>query len=174
MAHILRRLGQSALLPTKGELGEILSPPVIKFEDAMKLREQFYRDGLKWPYEHIVPGNPQPPPGAALYLERRKQKQEKRLERQKEIAAAMAKMPKLIEEYKASRKLNWDEVSLIDKLTLSQGQIKEKYIRRNGQCVGGETCIGQQRMMALAVRPSCHWLLLIDSQCTFRPSSYKV
>jgi hypothetical protein len=46
MANILRRLGKSALLPTKGPKGEILSPPIIQFEDAMKLREQFYKDRL--------------------------------------------------------------------------------------------------------------------------------
>lgn len=53
-----------------------------------------------------------------------------RLCRQKEIQEAMAKMPKLIEEYRAARRLNWDEVTPLDKLTLTQSQIREKYIKR--------------------------------------------
>jgi hypothetical protein len=50
--------------------------------------------------------------------------------RQQEIQEAMAKMPKLIEEYRAVRQLNWEEVSPLDKLTLTQSQIRDKYIKR--------------------------------------------
>ena len=32
--------------------------------------------------------------------------------------------------YVGHAKIKWDEVSALDKLTLSQGQIKEKYIKR--------------------------------------------
>ncbi|EFJ44669.1 hypothetical protein VOLCADRAFT_121291 [Volvox carteri f. nagariensis] len=50
--------------------------------------------------------------------------------REKEIADAMAAMPKRIAEYRASRKLDWSEVSALDRLLLTPGQIREKYIRR--------------------------------------------
>jgi hypothetical protein len=44
MAHLLRRLGEAALRPRHVN-GELL-PPLLTFQDALKLREQFYRDGL--------------------------------------------------------------------------------------------------------------------------------
>ena len=43
MAHILRRIGASALL--KRKVGDRTLPPLISGEEAMQLREQFYRDG---------------------------------------------------------------------------------------------------------------------------------
>jgi hypothetical protein len=43
MAHILRRIGASALL--KRKVGNRTLPPLISGEEAMRLREQFYRDG---------------------------------------------------------------------------------------------------------------------------------
>lgn len=151
MAHLLRQLGAAALKP-RIVAGKQLEP-AISFEQAMKLREQFYMNGQcvnytaplplpsplltlqpdlclflirTWPYESIVPGPPQPPPGGEQYLERKKLKEEakaKRLaglegqhslfqwrallvlacclpRRQKEIQTALAKMPQLIAEYK--------------------------------------------------------------------------
>ncbi len=44
MAHLLRRLGESALKVRRTGNNQAL-PPIIKFDDAMRLREQFYRDG---------------------------------------------------------------------------------------------------------------------------------
>ena len=44
MAHLLRRIGEAALKSRKTSDGKLL-PPLIGQEDAMKLREQFYRDG---------------------------------------------------------------------------------------------------------------------------------
>ena len=56
-------------------------------------------------------------------------KKEVRAARKQEISEAMAKMPKLIAEYRDSRKLDWALVTPLDKLLLTQGQIKEKYVR---------------------------------------------
>jgi len=50
--------------------------------------------------------------------------------RAKEIREAMAKMPQLIAQHKASLRLDWDEVSELDKLTLTRTAIKRKYIKR--------------------------------------------
>jgi hypothetical protein len=44
MAHLLRRIGEAALKGRKTSDGKFL-PPIISREDAMRLREQFYRDG---------------------------------------------------------------------------------------------------------------------------------
>mmetsp|Transcript_7103 Transcript_7103/g.15565 ORF Transcript_7103/g.15565 Transcript_7103/m.15565 type:complete len:137 (-) Transcript_7103:738-1148(-) len=128
MAHLLRRFGVAALKPREAD-GKLI-PAMITFREAMRLREQFYRDGLKWPYEDVVPGTPQPPPGADTYLKRQQEKAQKRAQREKEIKAAMAKMPQMIEEYRALRRLDWQEVTPLDKLTLSPRQIREKYVKK--------------------------------------------
>ncbi|KAG2485711.1 hypothetical protein HYH03_015595 [Edaphochlamys debaryana] len=96
----------------------------------MRLREEFYKNGLKWPHEGIVPGKPQEPPGCAAYIKRQEEKNAKRAARVKQISDAMAAMPKMITEYKASRRLDWEEVSAIDRLLLTPGQIKDKYVRK--------------------------------------------
>ncbi|GLC50176.1 hypothetical protein PLESTB_000350800 [Pleodorina starrii] len=96
----------------------------------MKLREQYYAIGLSWPFEDIVPGKPQLPPGSDKYAARQREKEQKRAAREKEIADAMASMPKRIADYRESRKLDWSEVSAIDRLLLTPGQIREKYVRR--------------------------------------------
>ncbi|GIL91732.1 hypothetical protein Vretimale_14861 [Volvox reticuliferus] len=128
MAHLLHRFGAKALLPRKK--GDKILPPLISFENALKLREQFYAIGFQWPYENIVPGKPQLPPGSEAYAARQREKEQKRAAREKEIADAMAAMPKRIAEYRESRKLDWSEVSALDRLLLTPGQIREKYVRR--------------------------------------------
>nr|8A22_AJ Chain AJ, mL64 [Polytomella magna]8APN_AJ Chain AJ, mL64 [Polytomella magna]8APO_AJ Chain AJ, mL64 [Polytomella magna] len=116
-AHYLQRFGEAAL------------PPLVPFSEALKIREEAYKLGQVWPFEHVVPGVPKAP-NATAYLERKKQKEEKRTKRAKEINDALAKMPQLIADYKAARKIDWAEVSIIDKLTLSKKQIREKYVKR--------------------------------------------
>ena len=44
MAHLLRRIGEAALKHRRTAEGKLI-PPLISLEDAMTLREQFYRDG---------------------------------------------------------------------------------------------------------------------------------
>eukprot|EP00955_Chlamydomonas_euryale_P095053 364909-Chlamydomonas_euryale.AAC.5 len=130
MAHLLARLGAAALRPRPGRGGGGALPPLIPREEAMRLREQFYASGEQWPYEDIVPGPPQEPHNAAAYLARAASKERMRAARNAEIKAAMARMPAMVAEYRAARKLDWSEVSPLDKLTMTQAQIKEKYIKR--------------------------------------------
>lgn len=128
MAHLLYRFGARALLPKN--IGDKRLPPMISRDNALKLREQFYAAKQQWPYEHIVPGVPKLPPGSQQYLARQQAKQEKRAARAKEIQDALSKMPKLIGDYRESRRLDLSEVSQLDKLTLSRGQMYEKYVKR--------------------------------------------
>lgn len=44
MAHLLHRLGAKALLPRQAPGGQAL-PPLISFQQALKLREKFYAIG---------------------------------------------------------------------------------------------------------------------------------
>ena len=44
MAHLLRRIGEAALKSRRTADGHLI-PPLIRREEAMTLREQFYRDG---------------------------------------------------------------------------------------------------------------------------------
>ncbi|GFR47247.1 hypothetical protein Agub_g8932 [Astrephomene gubernaculifera] len=128
MAHLLHRFGARALLPRKD--GEKLLPPLLGLQEALKLREQYYVAGRPWPFEDIVPGRPQPPPGCEAYEARKKEKAQKQAAREKQISDAMTAMPKLIAEYKASRRLDWTEVSALDRLLMTSGQIREKYVRK--------------------------------------------
>eukprot|EP00775_Hariotina_reticulata_P002979 gene2979-3262_t len=94
----------------------------------MVLRKQWLAEGKEWPYEHIVPGVAKNDPS----FNGGKQKGHKRYlvaeERKKKIEAAMTKMPQLIAEYKASRRIPWDDVSPADKLLLTTKQIRDKYV----------------------------------------------
>lgn len=101
MAHLLARLGAKALLPRRD--GDKLLPPLIGAAEALRLREQFYAIGQQWPYENIVPGKPPSPPGCKAYLERQKAKEAKRAARAKQVAEAMANMPKTVADYKVRR-----------------------------------------------------------------------
>ncbi len=44
MAHILYKLGAAALQPRR--LADKVLPPLIQHEEAMQLREQFYKEGV--------------------------------------------------------------------------------------------------------------------------------
>lgn len=48
--------------------------------------------------------------------------------RAKHIEECMAKMPDLIEEYRASRRVKWEDVSAADKMLLNAKQIRFKYV----------------------------------------------
>mmetsp|Transcript_5431 Transcript_5431/g.14665 ORF Transcript_5431/g.14665 Transcript_5431/m.14665 type:complete len:136 (-) Transcript_5431:790-1197(-) len=128
MAHLLWKFGEAALKPSQN--GNKLLPPLVSFSQAMKLRSQFYKEGQPWPYEHIVPGAPQPPSGAEAYLKRQEAKELRRQQRVKEIQDAMAKMPQMIARHKELLRLDWNEVSQVDKLTMTRTAIKKSYIRK--------------------------------------------
>ncbi|KAL6763297.1 hypothetical protein V8C86DRAFT_2498377 [Haematococcus lacustris] len=128
MANLLYRMGAAALLPRKKAGGQVL-PALIDLDTAMRLREKFYQEGQVWPYEHIVPGLPQPPKGSEAYLKRQKAKELKKQARLKEVQDAMAQMPQLVEQYRARRVIDWEQVSAVDKLTLTRTAIRHKYIR---------------------------------------------
>ncbi|KAJ9510999.1 hypothetical protein QJQ45_027876 [Haematococcus lacustris] len=104
MANLLYRMGAAALLPRKKAGGQVL-PALIDLDTAMRLREKFYQEGQVWPYEHIVPGLPQPPKGSEAYLKRQKAKELKKQARLKEVQDAMAQMPQLVEQYRAVNRL---------------------------------------------------------------------
>ena len=53
-----------------------------------------------------------------------------REERRQRVADAMAKMPQLIAEYRAARKVPWDEVTPVDRLLLTRRQIRDKYVTK--------------------------------------------
>eukprot|EP00878_Enallax_costatus_P006385 GHUV01006696.1.p1 GENE.GHUV01006696.1~~GHUV01006696.1.p1 ORF type:complete len:133 (+),score=20.24 GHUV01006696.1:226-624(+) len=127
MSHILRRLGDAALKFRQVGPNKFL-PPILSRRRALVIRKEWLAQGKEWPYEHIVPGIPKndPPYNGG------KQKGHKRYisqeERQQKITAAMAKMPQLIADYRASRRIPWDSVSPADKLLLTTKQIREKYV----------------------------------------------
>jgi hypothetical protein len=127
-AHLLWSMGAAALKPFKS--GKKLMPPRIGYAQAMRLREEFYKEGQTWPYEHIVPGVPKPPLGVEAYLLRQEAAKKERQRRAKEIQDAMQKMPELIAQHKELLRLDWEEVTQLDKLTLSRSAIKRKYINR--------------------------------------------
>lgn len=123
-AHILYKLGEKALKQTKN------GSPIISRTQAMQLRAQFHREDQPWPYEDIVPGPPQMPPGSAAYLNRKAAKTAAKQARLKEIQDAMAKMPTLVSQYRAARKMDWDEVEPVDLLTMTRTAIRQKYVKR--------------------------------------------
>eukprot|EP00879_Flechtneria_rotunda_P003410 GHRR01003638.1.p1 GENE.GHRR01003638.1~~GHRR01003638.1.p1 ORF type:complete len:133 (+),score=39.51 GHRR01003638.1:135-533(+) len=129
MSHILRRLGEAALQFRRVGPNKYL-PPILSRRRALVIRKEWLTDGKEWPYEHIVPGIPKndPPYNGG------KQKGHKRhiiqQERQQKIEAAMAKMPQLIADYRASRRIPWEAVTPADKLLLTIRQIREKYVYR--------------------------------------------
>jgi hypothetical protein len=45
MAHLLWKLGEAALKPRMAKSGGKLLPPLVSFEEAMRLREQVYAHG---------------------------------------------------------------------------------------------------------------------------------
>jgi hypothetical protein len=75
----------------------------------------------EWPYEHIVPGAPKNDPPYRGGRQKGHARDHEREERQQRIAAAMAKMPQLIAEYRVRffpgsgpyRARGWEGFSLV-------------------------------------------------------------
>eukprot|EP00798_Chlamydomonas_sp_ICE-L_P031429 gene31429-6605_t len=106
MAHLLRRFGAKALKQRYVD-GYIL-PPMLSSGDAMKLREQFYRDGQM-----------------VLQYERSKS----RSNFEGLVYRIQGSFHLCLYSY-ALRRLDWTEITPLDKLTLSPRQIREKYVKR--------------------------------------------
>lgn len=127
MSHILRRLGEAALQFRKVGGSKFL-PPIISRRRAMVLRKEWLAEGKEWPYEHIVPGKPKNEQPYNNGKQRGHKRFAEQAERQQKIDAAMAKMPQMIADYRASRRIPWDAVTPADKLLLTVRQIREKYV----------------------------------------------
>ncbi|GBF89103.1 hypothetical protein Rsub_01820 [Raphidocelis subcapitata] len=129
MAHILRRLGEAALQARRvGSNANIWLPPIVSRRQAMEIRHEWLAEGKEWPFEHIVPGLPKNDAPYNAGRQKGHKRDGERAEREARIKAAMQKMPQLIAEYRASRKIPWDDVTPVDKLLMTRRQIREKYV----------------------------------------------
>lgn len=128
MAHILQRLGEAALMFR--QVGQKTLPPIISRRQAAAIKRQYDELGKPWPYAHLFPGpakNQEPYNGMRQKGHKRLREQESR---QAEIEKKMQQMPSIIAEYRASRRIKWEEVPLVDRLLLSRRQIRDKYLKK--------------------------------------------
>lgn len=136
MSYLLQvalRLGDAAFKFRQVSPGRVIGP-IISLRQAKLLRKEFAKRGLAWPFDPL-PASAHVNPTALEYPKQGVKKghvkrDERRNMRAKLIEESMAKMPTLIAEHKASKRVPWEDVTPTDRLLLSARKIKEKYLKR--------------------------------------------
>jgi hypothetical protein len=131
MSHILQRLGEAALAFRK--VGEKTLPPIVSRRQAAAIKRQYDAAGKPWPYEHLYPGPAKnDPPYRDMFQKGHKNKIASE-QRATDIAKKMDAMPEIVAAYRASQRVKWEEVPLIDRILLSRREIRDKYLKKSLQ-----------------------------------------